>query len=63
MFEGSLHLPLKLNTSGVRRSLLVAAVLPTTVANFNAGSGPGWLTTVTMLFGHGRPLFLFFTSR
>src|SRR5262249_29158212 len=33
-------------------------LLPTTVANFNAGQGPGWLTTVTTLLGHGRPLFL-----
>jgi len=34
-------------------------LLPTTVANFNAGQGPGWLTTITTLLGHGRPLFLF----
>jgi preprotein translocase subunit SecY len=33
-------------------------LLPTTVANFNAGSGPEWLTTMTTLLGHGRPLFL-----
>ena len=33
-------------------------LLPTTVANFNAGSGPEWLTTMTALLGHGRPLFL-----
>jgi preprotein translocase subunit SecY len=33
-------------------------LLPTTVANFNAGQGPNWLTTVTTLLGHGRPLFL-----
>src|SRR5207302_9545761 len=30
-----------------------------TVANFNAGQGPEWLTIVTTQLGHGRPLFLF----
>src|SRR5450631_3807328 len=61
MFEGqSSHLPLKLNTSGVIPPIFASSLLllPTTVANFNAGSGPGWLTTVTTLLGHGRPLFL-----
>ena len=50
MFEGqSSHLPLKLNTSGVIPPIFASSLLllPTTVANFNAGSGPGWLTTVT----------------
>jgi preprotein translocase subunit SecY len=62
MFEGqSSHLPLKLNTSGVIPPIFASSLLllPTTVANFNAGQGPGWLTTVTTLLGHGRPLFLF----
>ena len=61
MFEGqSSHLPLKLNTSGVIPPIFASSLLllPTTVANFNAGSGPGWLTTITTLLGHGRPLFL-----
>ena len=61
MFEGqSSHLPLKLNTSGVIPPIFASSLLllPTTVANFNAGQGPGWLTTVTTLLGHGRPLFL-----
>ncbi|OYX79797.1 MAG: preprotein translocase subunit SecY, partial [Bradyrhizobium sp. 35-63-5] len=61
MFEGqSSHLPLKLNTSGVIPPIFASSLLllPTTVANFNAGSGPEWLTTVTTLLGHGRPLFL-----
>ena len=54
------HLPLKLNTSGVIPPIFASSLLllPTTVANFNAGSGPGWLTTITTLLGHGRPLFL-----
>jgi preprotein translocase subunit SecY len=61
MFEGqSSHLPLKLNTSGVIPPIFASSLLllPTTVANFNAGSGPGWLTTITTLLGHGRPAFL-----
>ena len=46
MFEGqSSHLPLKLNTSGVIPPIFASSLLllPTTVANFNAGQGPGWL--------------------
>src|SRR4030081_2879040 len=45
MFEGqSSHLPLKLNTSGVIPPIFASSLLllPTTVANFNAGSGPEW---------------------
>jgi preprotein translocase subunit SecY len=44
MFEGqSSHLPLKLNTSGVIPPIFASSLLllPTTVANFNAGRGPG----------------------
>ena len=33
-------------------------LLPTTVANFNAGNGPEWFVTITTQLGHGRPLFL-----
>src|ERR1041384_7461743 len=61
MLEGqSSHLPLKLNTSGVIPPIFASSLLllPTTVANFNAGQGPSWLTTVTTQLGHGRPLFL-----
>jgi preprotein translocase subunit SecY len=61
MFEGqSSHLPLKLNTSGVIPPIFASSLLllPTTVANFNSGQGPSWLTTITTLLGHGRPLFL-----
>src|SRR5918992_836262 len=46
MFEGqSSHLPLKLNTSGVIPPIFASSLLllPTTVANFNAGEGPAWL--------------------
>jgi len=33
-------------------------LLPTTIANFNAGQGPKWLSTITVQLGHGRPLFM-----
>src|SRR5271166_3705180 len=61
MFEGqSSHLPLKLNTSGVIPPIFASSLLllPTTVANFNAGKGPEWFVTITTQLGHGRPLFL-----
>jgi preprotein translocase subunit SecY len=61
MFEGqSSHLPLKLNTSGVIPPIFASSLLllPTTVANFTAGQGSGWLTVITTQLAHGRPLFL-----
>jgi preprotein translocase subunit SecY len=63
MFEGqSSHLPLKLNTSGVIPPIFASSLLllPSTVASFNAGSGPGpeWLSFLTTQLSHGRPLFL-----
>jgi preprotein translocase subunit SecY len=61
MFEGqSSHLPLKLNTSGVIPPIFASSLLllPTTVANFNAGKGPDWLSLITTQLGHGRPLFM-----
>ena len=48
MFGGQTsHLPLKLNTSGVIPPIFASSLLllPTTVANFNAGQGPEWLPT------------------
>ena len=62
MFEGqSSHLPLKLNTSGVIPPIFASSLLllPTTIAQFNAGGGPEWWQTVVTQLGHGRPLFLF----
>ena len=54
------HLPLKINTSGVIPPIFASSLLllPTTVANFNAGQGPDWFVTITTQLGHGRPLFL-----
>jgi preprotein translocase subunit SecY len=62
MFQGEAsHLPLKLNTAGVIPPIFASSLLllPITVANFSAGTGPGWLTTVTALLGQGQPLYLF----
>ena len=61
MFEGqSSHLPLKLNTSGVIPPIFASSLLllPTTVANFNAGQGGEVMTWITTHLAHGRPLFL-----
>src|SRR6187401_1723320 len=61
MFEGQTsHLPLKLNTSGVIPPIFASSLLllPVTVANFTAGKGPEWLTTVTALLGHGQVLYM-----
>jgi preprotein translocase subunit SecY len=61
MFQGdSSHLPLKLNTAGVIPPIFASSLLllPITIANFSAGQGPGWLTTVTTLVGTGQPLYM-----
>ncbi len=61
MFGGqSSHLPLKLNTAGVIPPIFASSLLllPITVANFSAGSGPDWMITVTAMLGRGQPLYL-----
>ena len=61
MFEGQTsHLPLKLNTSGVIPPIFDSSLLllPTTVANFNAGQLPEWFQGIVTQLSHGRPLFL-----
>ena len=61
MFGGeNSHLPLKLNTSGVIPPIFACSLLlmPVTIASFSGGQGPGWLTTVTALLGHGQPLYM-----
>ena len=63
MFQGdSSHLPLKLNTAGVIPPIFASSLLllPITFANFSAGQGPEWLTSVTALLGRGQPLFIIF---
>jgi len=56
----SSHLPLKLNTAGVIPPIFASSMLlmPITVLQLAAGSGPEWLTTVTAYLGRGQPLYL-----
>ncbi|WP_088345078.1 MULTISPECIES: preprotein translocase subunit SecY [Rhodomicrobium] len=61
MFQGdSSHLPLKLNTAGVIPPIFASSLLlvPITIANFSAGGGPDWLTSLTAILGHGQPLYI-----
>jgi len=61
MFQGdSSHLPLKLNSAGVIPPIFASSLLlvPITIANFTAGQGPEWLTTLTALLGNGQPLYI-----
>ncbi len=61
MFEGqSSHLPLKLNSSGVIPPIFASSLLlvPVTVAQFTANSGPEWLQWLTTVLGHGRPGYM-----
>ncbi len=62
MFGGeSSHLPLKINTSGVIPPIFASSILllPITVAGFNAGQGPEWLSMLSTYLGRGQPLFMF----
>lgn len=54
------HLPLKVNTAGVIPPIFASSILllPITVIQFSAGSGPEWLTTVAAYMGPGQPLYL-----
>jgi preprotein translocase subunit SecY len=54
------HLPIKINIAGVIPPIFASSLLllPTTVANFNAGQGGEWMTWITTHLAHGRPLFL-----
>jgi len=56
----SSHLPLKLNTAGVIPPIFASSMLlmPITVLQLTAGSGPEWLTTATAYLGRGQPLYL-----
>ena len=61
MFQGDAsHLPLKLNTAGVIPPIFASSLLllPITVANFSAGQGPEWLTSITAMLGRGQPLYI-----
>ena len=61
MFQGDAsHLPLKLNSSGVIPPIFASSLLllPITVAQFSAGSGPEWLSAIVAHLGRGQPLYL-----
>ena len=76
MFQGDAsHLPLKLNSSGVIPPIFASSllVLPLTIAQFTAGSGPTWVSRVfpeaitrylpewgdiAAALGRGQPLYL-----
>ncbi len=57
----SSHIPLKLNTAGVIPPIFASSILlmPVTLIQFSAGSGPEWLGTVAAFLGRGQPLYLF----
>ncbi len=61
LFAGdSSHLPLKLNTAGVIPPIFASSLLlfPLTIASFNAGKGPEWLSLITTYLAHGQPLYI-----
>lgn len=65
MFGGeSSHMPLKLNTSGVIPMIFASSLLlmPITVAQLSANSGPEWLGTVVAFLGRGQPGYLIIFS-
>jgi len=53
-------LPLKLNTAGVIPAIFATSLLllPTTVANMWATTGPEWLQLIAAQLGRGQPLFI-----
>jgi len=54
------HLPLKVNTAGVIPPIFASSLLllPITVIQFSAGTGPQWLNDVAAVLGPGQPLYL-----
>jgi preprotein translocase subunit SecY len=54
------HLPLKVNTAGVIPPIFASSLLllPITIIQFSAGSGPEWMSTVAAYMGRGQPLYL-----
>lgn len=63
MFQGDKsHLPMKLNVAGVIPPIFASSLLlmPLTIANLYQTGGPEWLTTVTAIFGPGKPLYIAF---
>ena len=54
------HLPLKVNTAGVVPPIFASSMLllPITIIQFSAGSGPEWMNTVAAYMGRGQPAYL-----
>lgn len=54
------HLPLKVNTAGVIPPIFASSLLllPITVIQFSAGTGPQWMNDVAAILGPGQPLYL-----
>ncbi|MBT3764480.1 MAG: preprotein translocase subunit SecY [Rhodospirillaceae bacterium] len=54
------HLPLKLNTSGVIPPIFASSLLlmPVTVMQLSAGTGPEWLQILNAYMGRGQPAYL-----
>lgn len=54
------HLPLKVNTAGVIPPIFASSILllPITIIQFSAGSGPEWMNTVAAYMGRGQPMYL-----
>jgi preprotein translocase subunit SecY len=56
----SSHLPLKINPTGVIPPIFASSLLllPITIANLSAESGPAWVQSLSQMLGHGQPLYL-----
>ena len=54
------HLPLKVNTAGVIPPIFASSILllPITIIQFSAGSGPEWMSSIAAYMGRGQPLYL-----
>ena len=60
MFGGtSMHMPLKINTSGVIPPIFASSILliPATIAGFSASSSP-WLQWISSELSHGSPRYM-----
>ncbi len=60
MGSESSHLPLKINPTGVIPPIFASSLLllPITIANLSAESGPSWVQSLSTMLGHGQPLYL-----
>ncbi len=54
------HLPIKVNVAGVIPPIFASSILlfPLTIASFNSGQGPEWLSWITTHLAHGQPLYI-----